>query len=778
LVKWLLGGNTVVRAGVVILFFGVAFLLKFAYEHSHLPVEARLVGVCIGAILLLALGWRLRIARPGYALTLQGGGVGMLSLTIFAAFRLYAVLPAVPAFGLLVLIAAFSAVLAVLQDSRALAILGVSGGFLAPVLASTGHGSHVMLFSYYVVLNLGIVAIAWKKAWRELNLVGFAFTFVIGLAWGFKYYQPDFLATTEPFLVVFFLLYLALPLLFARQHRDRLAPYVDATLVFGVPAAAFGLQAALVRDLPYGLAWSALALGSTYLLLASLLWRRTGQERRLLTETFLALGSGFATLCIPLAFDGRATSAVWAVEGAAVVWIGLRQNRPLARAAGYLLQFAAGAAFALGAPLPGAGIAFLNSFYLGCFLMSCGAAFCSIAISRAGITARHATEPTVAAVLLVWGLLWWAAGGVHEIDRYLGPELFFHASLVYLVLSAAVLSRLARILRWPLARWVAYAVVPLIALVLVADAGRVSHPLDNLGAVAWPLAFAAHLWVLRRQSVDPLPLQDLLHPAGVWLLAALLTWEAHWQAGNLVGGSAVWGVAALGLVAAAMLCLLDAGAAQRIWPLAANPHSYRVTAARPVAAGLLLWILWANVMSDGDPAPLPYLPLFNPLDVAVALAFLTLLHWWPRGRGAGASALPADARQAALALAGGAGFIWANAALLRSVHHWAGVPFTPQALWSSVLVQAALALFWSLGALLLMTLAARRALRDVWLAGAVLMGIVVAKLFLVDLSDVGGVERIVSFIGVGALMLVIGYIAPVPPRRVGAAANDAGGLRS
>jgi uncharacterized membrane protein len=85
-------------------------------------------------------------------------------------------------------------------------------------------------------------------------------------------------------------------------------------------------------------------------------------------------------------------------------------------------------------------------------------------------------------------------------------------------------------------------------------------------------------------------------------------------------------------------------------------------------------------------------------------------------------------------------------------------------MWHSVLVQAAFSLLWSVTALLLMTVATRRAIRDLWLVGAVVMGAVVVKLFAIDLSDVGGVERIVSFIGVGALMLVIGYLAPVPPR--------------
>ena len=67
-------------------------------------------------------------------------------------------------------------------------------------------------------------------------------------------------------------------------------------------------------------------------------------------------------------------------------------------------------------------------------------------------------------------------------------------------------------------------------------------------------------------------------------------------------------------------------------------------------------------------------------------------------------------------------------------------------------------------ALALMLFATRRAVRTVWFTGAVLMAVVVAKLFLIDLSNIGGIERIVSFIGVGILMLVIGYVAPLPPK--------------
>jgi len=110
------------------------------------------------------------------------------------------------------------------------------------------------------------------------------------------------------------------------------------------------------------------------------------------------------------------------------------------------------------------------------------------------------------------------------------------------------------------------------------------------------------------------------------------------------------------------------------------------------------------------------------------------------------------------------GFVWANAVLLRTLHHTADIPFRINALLGSNLVQASLPLFWTLLALVAMVLATRRGWRAVWMVGAGLMFTVVLKLLLVDLSNVGTIERIVSFVGVGLLMLVVGYFAPAPPK--------------
>ncbi|HET9664146.1 MAG TPA: DUF2339 domain-containing protein [Burkholderiales bacterium] len=759
------GGNTLVRFGVIVLFFGVAFLLKYAAEHTRIPIELRLTGVALGAIVLLVIGWRLRLKRPGYALIMQGGGIGVLYLTVFAAFRIWQLLPPGIVFGLLVAMAVFSAMLAVLQDSRSLAAVGVSGGFLAPVLASTGGGSHVMLFSFYAVLNFGILCIAWYKAWRVLNLLGFAFTFVIGLAWGGRYYRTDLFSTTEPFLVLFFLFYVAIAVLFAIRQEASIKSRVDGTLVFGTPLIAFGLQTALIRDIEYGAAFSALAVAAFYLVVAKTLYTRKRDNMRLLVEAFIALAVAFATLAIPLGLDGRWTSAAWALEGAAIVWVGVRQERRLACVVGVLLQFTAGVAFLLDTHGSAGALPILNSGYLGGVFVGTAGLFCAWYLGRhSGRLGKW--QHYVCLALFVWGTVWWFAAGIEEIGRQLAWRYRLHAELAFAIASCAAFSVLAHKLAWREAKYPALALLPLMGFSAAFEVAESRHPFEHLGFVVWPLAFAAHLWILRRHEHDTRHMA-WWHAAGLWLLAALGSWELAWQIGEAVKGGQAWHLIAWAVVPGSLLALLATRGERLTWPIAAQLRAYLVAGAVPLAVFLWLWSIGVNFESNGAADPLPYLPVLSPLDLAQLAALMALFVWLTRIRHAEftpAFLRPATVTYGALAIAA---FFCLNGVLLRTLHHWAGVPFALDDMLRSMLVQAAFSIFWSVLALCAMLLATRFRLRALWMAGAALMGAVVLKLFFVDLSNVGGVERIVSFIAVGLLMLVIGYFSPVPPRTVG-----------
>ena len=108
--------------------------------------------------------------------------------------------------------------------------------------------------------------------------------------------------------------------------------------------------------------------------------------------------------------------------------------------------------------------------------------------------------------------------------------------------------------------------------------------------------------------------------------------------------------------------------------------------------------------------------------------------------------------------------LWLNSAWFRIAYHWLGVGFSPAAMLGSQTVQAGLAALLAFAGLICMVLGHHLAQRRAWFAGAALMGVVVLKLFLVDLSSSGTLARIVAFLSVGVLLLVVGYFAPLPPR--------------
>ncbi|MGZ7458294.1 DUF2339 domain-containing protein [Pseudomonas sp. Ma2-10] len=1015
--NWLLGGNTVLRVGVVLLFLGLAFLLRYATEGMVVPIELRYAGVAAAALGLLGLGWWLRTRNSHYALMLQGTGIAVLYLTVFAAMRLHPLLDPAAALGLLVAVTVFSAILAITQDALGLAAAAALGGFAAPILTSTGAGNHVALFSYFALLNAGILAIAWFKAWRLLNLIGFVGTFGIGVAWGLRAYTPELLWSTEPFLMVFFLMYLAIGLLFARRKllemgnapedgsreallrwSARKGDYVDGTMLFGPPLVGFGLQFALVQHLEFAAAFSALALGMIYMALARLLM---GGRALLLAETCLALGVIFASLAIPLGLDARWTAAAWAVEGAGIFWLGLRQQRPLARAFALLLQLGSALAFLSelrigessllnGAPLGALmlGVALLFSFYqlrkalpeqasewerkglpvLAClgltflyllaplfffthgtaiswalaglatlfvglrlqsrtFLFTAfavqllggvlfllrlqgssgesgavfsagwsgllsasliglaliagmllaardemvrsdvrllrglsvvllaglvlinlavlfvlpwqtasavwaasglfiiwlslylkqrvsfvfglllqvigGAAFLMVGPDVLGPLASEGLKPLahsgfwtplvlglaamvgawrlqlgnpasafdvlglqrLSELLLVWGAGWWALAWVSEVLRFAPLNLQATLLLAVAALSVSLWTVLALRLKWTSLGLLCTLLMPAAGWVLLAAWHSRYHPAANVGWLVWAAVFVVHFISLRRLA-PMLPQRALsaAHVLGCWLLIGVLALELRYGLLLLSEQYNAWRWLGWAMLPSLYLVLMAATRAWP-WPVSAYSREYRVYAAAPLALLMLGWFWLANVVSDGTAEPLPYVPLVNPLELGLLFALFGV-YVWSRSAVRQLAIRKDYCDRATQLIAGVSLFVFFTALVMRTAHHWGGVPFELEALLESMRVQAGLSIVWTLMALSLMIGGHRRHRREVWLIGAALIGVVVVKLFFVELSNRGGLARIVSFIGVGVLLLVVGYFAPLPPKRV------------
>jgi len=769
----LFGGNTVVRTGVLVLLVGVLLLAKWAADHALFPLEARLAVATLIGLALTGVGYRVRRTRPGFGTSLQGGGIGALYLVVFISFRVFALLPAGLAFTLFVAIALASGSLAVLQRSQPLIFIASLGGFLAPVLASTGEGSHVALFGYYLVLNGAVAAVSWFRDWRALNLLAFACTYGVAVAWGVLRYRPEQFASTEPFLLAYFLLFTGIAVVFAWRRPPRLTGLVDGTLVFGTALVTLLAQARLVAELPHGMALSTAGLGLFYAALGSWLFRTAPETLRRLSEAFVALAVGFGTLAIPLALDdGLSTSMVWALEGAGLFWVGARQHRPNTRRAGMALQGLSAGAFLYGLDAGFGGAASeiadrvgANARFMACAALAFGGWFIGREgyVRRAGLARR---ERLVAEVFPVWGLGWWIAGGAADVDAFVAARYEVTALLVFTAVTAWVQERVAARLGWAPGRRLALWCLPGGYVGLGLAPVSQPHLLAHGGAVAWPLLVAALYAILVRLEADETDQADwprLGYVPALLLVALVASIAAKGATAHVLGLSGDWPQGAFAAALAAVLVGARRATEAGIGPFGRLASLHLGPGLASVAALALLAIAGLNLGGRGDAEPLPYLPLLGPIDLAVALLAIALLGWWRSVRAREPAWPRHPVGEAFVPVLGALAFLWLNALLARSVHQWTGVPFSVGALWRSAPFQVSLSITWTLVALVGMWLATRRGLRATWLTFAALLGVVVLKLFTVDLSQLGTGAKIVTFLVVGVLVLVVGWLSPVPP---------------
>jgi len=751
--RWLTEGNPLVKVGVVVVFFGVAYLFKYASDQGWLtvPVEFRFLGVAIVALAALAFAWRKRESHRAFAVSLQGGAIGVLILTIFAAYRLYALLPPTLTFALLVVVVAGAGVLAVLQDALALAVLAIVGGFLAPILASNGSGNHVALFSYYAVLNAAIFFIAWIKPWRVLNLAGFVFTFGVGTLWGALKYRPELFSSTEPFLLLFFAFYLLIPLLYARRQAGEQRDLIDGSLVFGTPLVVFGLQTVLLDYARMPLAFSALGAAAIYFVLAALELRRW--RWILLGESHALLALGFATLAVPLALSAQATTCTFALEGAALVWLGLRQARRLPRWIGYALQGAAGAIFIDHL----AGAENLRPILNGEFFGSAILTLAGLVTARL-LFQRDARAP-LSMIFLAWGGLWWYTTGGHEIERFVTPVRRWDAWLGFLSVTALIAVEAARLLAWrelliPAAATIVLG-LPFIALTVLDNHG----PLEGWHLAAWALWLAATWRTLPAVAAEQARAARILHFIYLWICVLALSLElGHFGHDHLQLGDIWLALTMLAPLAALFLLTLRRSAVMR-WPLDAEVSAPRTPLLGSLA--VVMGIAWVvGLMQEGRPAPLPYLPILNPLELA-QIAWLVLLGlWYRQAQAEGRVFFDAELRARVLAVAA---LVLLTSITLRCVHFFGGVPWDEH-MASSSLAQSALSIVWTLAGIAAMLAGKRRGSRAVWFGGAALMALVLVKLMLIDRNYLNDLSAIVGVLVVGVLLVAVGYFAPVPPK--------------
>ena len=287
-----LGLRWTIWVGGFILFVGAGLFVKYAFEQRWLgPVPRVILGVLSGLALVVTGERCLRRRMPILGQGLIGVGLAILYASLYGAYALYEILPQPVTFGLMILVTAGAMTLSVWRNAMAISFLALLGGFLTPVLVSAGHDSRDVLFSYLLLLDVGVLTAAFFKQWRGLDVLAFIGTAILFIGWYEGAHRQASFQLWPTFLwqTAFFLLFLAEPFVYQLRHRGMISGErfcLAVTNAFGMFAGSYHL---LYPD--HRMILGLVTLG--------------------MSLVYLALG----VLTVPICLDLRAVTIAWAVQG-------------------------------------------------------------------------------------------------------------------------------------------------------------------------------------------------------------------------------------------------------------------------------------------------------------------------------------------------------------------------------------------------------------------------------------------------------------------------------
>lgn len=318
-------GSTIFTGiGAIAVTFGLGFFLRYAFENDLITETMRVVlGLAAGAALLV-FGEITRKRFPTYGQIVTGGGLGILYLSIFASFNFYNLVSQPLAFLGMIIVTAVGVTLAVRADSLSLAGFAQIGGFLTPLLLSNNVNNPHGLFIYLALLNVGVVAIAWHKLWRPLIVGSFFGTAILYVLWFSAYYTNEQFRIAEGYATLFFLMFLAISIL---QYLSNRAPQDESDLMILTltPAAYLGISYLIINPpYPFWMGTFTTALAAIYLALALFL-EETGEAVKYRFKQFLsAIGFVLLVIAVPIQFHKHWITIAWAAEAFVLTLLGFQ----------------------------------------------------------------------------------------------------------------------------------------------------------------------------------------------------------------------------------------------------------------------------------------------------------------------------------------------------------------------------------------------------------------------------------------------------------------------
>ena len=802
----LLGARGLALAGGIVTLLGVVFFFVLAVNNGWIGPAARVSLGAAASAAVFGAGFfvRQRYGQLSSALAAVGTGIAGGYVTLLAATALYDLVPKPVGLVLAAGIAAAGLAVALAWDAELIGILGLSGAMAAPGLLALDSGLTSTGVAFVALVFGALTFVAVRRAWQLLLWIGAG----VALA------QIGALvaATDSPgvavaaLAIVFTGLFLAGGIAWQLERHEARTDSLSSTFVLG-SAALVGLSGARILDSSVGRMseqglWL-LAAAVVYGALAAVYFRR-GKQRdlaTLLTAASLTL-AGVAAADL---LSGATLAVVWAFEAAALAWLAFRLREARFQLAGLLyLALAAGhtlvfdlppTRFYIASRHPAEGILSLLATIAGAAAVAWWTrpgAIDAPTEPRGGILAEldnlwsqvAAAQRAICVSVAAAGAVL-AAGAisvallelVEDTWRAGGTEAAFDRGHVVLtcvwaaVGLAVVLLGLRR--RRPMLTDLALAWLAVVAT------KTVLYDVTQLGRERWPIAFAAvaisvllagyafellETRIARLSAVGPAAAVIAMGLA----CASILGLSDGWTDDQI--GSAGLGVALVYAALGSTLLRRRRDMATVLWGLGlllALPASGLViqdqwlVSAWAAAAAVLAWLGHRLREERFELAAIAYVGLAS-LGTLIAGAQPNDLVLSGSNPGAGLPSLAAvigavlaiaflgSRRAYALWAAGGLIVYWLSLAILELAQHVGSASIATSFQRGHTGVSA----LWGGLGLALLIAGLKRDSRGLRLGGLGLLAISLAKLFLYDLATLSSVTRALSFLAVGAVLLL------------------------
>ncbi len=736
--QWIFQGNPVLKVAILVLVIGIILLLRFATEHWQLSLAMKLAIVAGVSGAVTALGYWMQSKNRSFALALEGLGLAALFLTLFFAYY-NAVIPTLAIAGLcFALIMGVTLILSLKQQSIELALMAMIIAYIAPFTLPVRNATAIELITYYVVINLAVAILSTLRPWKMLNQIAFLMTVIVG--GGYAFYRGEESERNALTLLVavhtaiFVWLSFRFSQLLAKEDlaQFKLKPALDIALIFGAPLVGYIFIYLMHFEETRWQAGASLAFAAVYAGFYQLSKRH--QAVQLISQSYFSLMLIFLALIPPILLYKQWSVIGWAVEGLIIFIYALYRQSEISRYLAMGLMIVAGLSSLYY-------LVELNDFPREMYWGLCLSYFAVVVVANSRESFRNQLSSSTIAFHCLQMLSATTMLIVLLLDEIDGPQQQVMSLLIvsgfYLLINELML-RCKATWTWLFPKWLGLIPVFVFALIIVIDQSQ-------QGMIIWPTMFDRLSFALSGLMLTALWLRPML---GVRT-------EKEWVSFGTLTSLAMTSLTLLPSMPYISIVILPLlFCAWCYWQLD-NPDWKMFWQARSSLVLMATWIVCSQLFTQ-QAFQAYILPIINPFDL-VSIAMLACFIWMLSLQ------VKSGLDKGIVAVVMVLSLLWLSSYIvLRALHIYLGTPFNELALWGNATVQLSLTLLWVSLAFMTMSLASRKQLRSVWILGGSILVIVTLKLVLFDLSHIGTLTRVISFLGSGFVMLLIAYIAPIP----------------